>query len=120
MLVSRHSYRLPRQFFQIHTLSRPALQLRPAIWRPHKSSIACTVRCYTKTAIIQYGLPGRDLVSKMTAVDTVLAGKYPAKAHARRVVEYIKKSKSSVQGVLYLEAQKSQLLEDCDEPVLFR
>ncbi len=120
MLISRYSYRLPRQFFQTRILSRPALQPCPAICRPCELSTACTVRCYTQTARIQYIKPGLDFVSKTTAVDTVLADNYPAKAHARRVVEYIKKSKSSVQGVLYLEAQKSQLLEDCDEPVLFR
>ena len=56
----------------------------------------------------------------MTAVDSVLMGKYPAKAHARRVVEYIKKSKPDAQGVLYLEGQKTIMMEDNDEAQPFR
>jgi hypothetical protein len=56
----------------------------------------------------------------MIAVDSILAGKYPAKAHARRVVEYIKKSKPDAQGVLYLEGQKTRMIEDNDEAQPFR
>lgn len=55
-----------------------------------------------------------------SSVDAILAGKYPAKAHARRVVEYIKKTKPEAAGVLYLEGQKTRLIEDNDEPVHFR
>lgn len=50
----------------------------------------------------------------------MLTGKYPAKAHARRVVEYIKKTKSNVSGVLYLEGQKTKMIEDNDETQPFR
>jgi Xaa-Pro dipeptidase len=53
-------------------------------------------------------------------VDTILAGKYPAKAHARRVAEYIKKSRPTVSGVLYLEGQRDKLIEDNDSTVPFR
>ena len=56
----------------------------------------------------------------MIAVDSILAGKYPAKAHARRVVEYIKKSKPDAQGMLYLEGQKTRMIEDNDEAQPFR
>lgn len=55
-----------------------------------------------------------------SSVDAILAGKYPAKAHARRVVDYIKKTKADAAGVLYLEGQKTRLIEDNDEPVHFR
>jgi Xaa-Pro dipeptidase len=56
----------------------------------------------------------------MIPADSILAGKYPAKAHARRVVEYIRKSKPDAQGVLYLEGQKTRMIEDNDEPQPFR
>jgi hypothetical protein len=58
--------------------------------------------------------------SSMMTVESVLKGKYPAKAHARRVVEYIKKLKPDVQGLLYLEGQKTRMIEDNDEPQPFR
>jgi len=57
---------------------------------------------------------------RMASVDSILAGKYPAKAHARKVVEYIRKSKPDATGVLYLEGQKDKLIEDNDETVPFR
>ncbi|KAK7952823.1 xanthine/uracil permease [Apiospora aurea] len=52
-------------------------------------------------------------------VDKILAGKYPAKAHAARVAAYIR-AKTDATGILYLEGAASGLLEDCDEPVPFR
>jgi hypothetical protein len=57
---------------------------------------------------------------KMADVETVLAGKYPAKAHARRVVEYIRKTHPNASGILYLESQKTRMIEDNDEPMPFR
>jgi Xaa-Pro dipeptidase len=56
----------------------------------------------------------------MEAVEAVLAGKYPAKSHAKRVVEYIKKKNPTASGVLYLEAQKTRMIEDNDEAAPFR
>jgi hypothetical protein len=56
----------------------------------------------------------------MMVADRILAGKYPAKAHARKVVEYIKRSKPDAQGVLYLEGQKTRMIEDNDEAQPFR
>ncbi|KAL4916887.1 putative Xaa-Pro aminopeptidase pepP [Aspergillus aurantiobrunneus] len=55
----------------------------------------------------------------MTSIDAILATKYPAKAHARRVAEGLKALGHSG-GVIYLEAQKTYLIEDNDEPVTFR
>ncbi|KAJ8120641.1 hypothetical protein ONZ43_g2697 [Nemania bipapillata] len=53
-------------------------------------------------------------------VETVLKGKYPAKAHAKRVVEYIQSKVPDATGVLFLEGRSDHLLEDSDEPVPFR
>lgn len=53
-------------------------------------------------------------------VDTVLKGKYPAKAHAKRVAEYIRSKSPSAEGVIYLEGRSNGLLEDSDEPIPFR
>jgi Xaa-Pro dipeptidase len=53
-------------------------------------------------------------------VEQVLKGKYPAKAHAQRVVEYIRSKKPGATGVIYLEGRADRLLEDCDEPDPFR
>ncbi|KAI9832691.1 MAG: hypothetical protein M1819_004277 [Sarea resinae] len=56
----------------------------------------------------------------MASVDSILAGKYPAKAHAKRVAEYIKFKKQTANGLIYLEGQKTRMLEDSDETVPFR
>ncbi|OXV07276.1 hypothetical protein Egran_04961 [Elaphomyces granulatus] len=55
-------------------------------------------------------------------VDNDLAGRYPAKAHARRVAAYIRNQLEGFNGdgVIYLEAQKTRLIEDNDEPMPFR
>lgn len=53
-------------------------------------------------------------------VEAVLKGKYPGKAHAKRVVEYIRSKKPDASGILYAEGRADALLEDCDEPVPFR
>ncbi|KAF5021310.1 hypothetical protein F66182_6708 [Fusarium sp. NRRL 66182] len=50
----------------------------------------------------------------------VLKGKYPAKAHAKRVVELIRKEIPDANGILYLESRMSRLMEDSDEPEPFR
>lgn len=41
------------------------------------------------------------------------AGKYPAKTHARKVAEEIKKNGGNEDGVIYLEAQKTHMVEVC-------
>lgn len=53
-------------------------------------------------------------------VAAILEGKYPAKAHAERVVEYIRSKAPDATGVLFLEGRSAHLLEDSDEPVPFR
>lgn len=59
----------------------------------------------------------------MTSTDAILAGKYPAKAHARRVAEYLRQHgglSEGSDGVIYLEAQKTRLHEDTDTELPFR
>jgi Xaa-Pro dipeptidase len=56
----------------------------------------------------------------MMGIDKVLAGKYPAKAHARKVLEYIQRSQPNAKGVFYLEGQKTRMIEDNDEAQPFR
>ena len=55
----------------------------------------------------------------MASVDEILAAKYPAKAHARRVAQVLQ-DKHGDAGVIYLEAQKTRLIEDNDEAMPFR
>ena len=57
----------------------------------------------------------------MESVDSILAGKYPAKAHAAKVAAHLKSiDPSSVSGTIYLEGQQTRLIEDNDEPQPFR
>ena len=56
----------------------------------------------------------------LSSADTILKGKYPAKAHARRVAEYIQLQGHPKEGVVYLEAQKTKLVEDDDQAETFR
>lgn len=54
--------------------------------------------------------------------EAVLQAKYPAKAHARRVVELLRKASPGAvaAGVLYLESRMTKLQEDNDSPEHFR
>jgi len=52
--------------------------------------------------------------------DSVLQGKYPAKAHARRVADYIRSKIPGASGILYLESGSTKLHEDCDQDEPFR
>ncbi|EON66061.1 X-Pro dipeptidase [Coniosporium apollinis CBS 100218] len=52
--------------------------------------------------------------------DDVLKGKYPAKAHVKKVVEYIKAHGGEASGVIYLEGQKTKMNEDNDQEAPFR
>ncbi|KAB8267521.1 putative Xaa-Pro aminopeptidase pepP [Aspergillus minisclerotigenes] len=57
----------------------------------------------------------------MATVDDILTGKYPAKSHARRVAQLLQAHHGQgAPGVIYLEAQKTRLIEDNDEPMPFR
>ncbi|KAF2656867.1 putative Xaa-Pro aminopeptidase [Lophiostoma macrostomum CBS 122681] len=52
--------------------------------------------------------------------DEVLKGKYPAKAHAKKVKEWILQKGGDAKGTVYLEGQKTRMLEDNDEAAPFR
>jgi len=52
--------------------------------------------------------------------ETVLKGKYPAKEHAKRVVQLIREKVPDVNGLLYLEGRMTKLQEDNDSPEHFR
>lgn len=52
--------------------------------------------------------------------DAVLKGKYPGKAHAKRVVDLIRKDVPDASGIIYLESQLTRMMEDSDEPEAFR
>lgn len=56
----------------------------------------------------------------MSTTDAILKGKYPAKAHCRRVAKYLTDRGLSRDGVIYLEAQKTRMVEDDDQAVPFR
>ncbi|KAI6772901.1 hypothetical protein HG530_003859 [Fusarium avenaceum] len=52
--------------------------------------------------------------------EAVLKGKYPGKAHAKRVVDLIRKDVPDANGIIYLESQMTKMMEDSDEPEPFR
>ena len=58
----------------------------------------------------------------MSAIESVLGGKYPAKAHCQKVAAHLKSSISNgdVPTVLYLQGQQTHLQEDNDEAAPFR
>ena len=45
------------------------------------------------------------------AKDPILKGKYPAKDHTRRVVEWIAANGGEKKGIIYLEGQKTMMVE---------
>lgn len=49
-----------------------------------------------------------------------LKAKYPAKEHAKRVANYIQATGTHTNGVIYLESQKTRLIEDNDTAQRFR
>ena len=54
-------------------------------------------------------------------IDSILAGKYPAKAHAAKVASHLKTALGELDsGTIYLQGQKSVLHEDNDQDVIFR
>lgn len=65
----------------------------------------------------------RDILAafpEMADMELILSGKYPAKAHVKKVVEWMRKTNPNVSGVLYLEGQKTRMIEDNDGEALFR
>ena len=53
--------------------------------------------------------------------DSILKGKYPAKAHCAKVAAYLKERvKDDSPARIYLQGQKTRMIEDNDEPQPFR
>lgn len=46
--------------------------------------------------------------------DPILKGKYPAKEHAHRVVDWIVANGGERKGIIYLEGQKTMMIEVFD------
>jgi len=53
-------------------------------------------------------------------MEATLKEKYPAKAHCRRVAKYLTEQGKARDGVIYLEAQKTHMVEDDDQAMQFR
>ena len=56
----------------------------------------------------------------MQETDDILKGKYPAKAHAKKVVHYLLSKGAASDGIIYLEGQKTRMIEDNDGEAPFR
>ncbi|KAI0802384.1 peptidase M24, structural domain-containing protein [Xylaria sp. FL0064] len=94
-------------------LATPPLSSLSPISTPRRTTTTSTTITTTLTTAVATTMADID-------VETVLKGKYPAKAHAKRVVEYIRSKVPDATGALFLEGRSDQLLEDSDEPVPFR
>lgn len=62
----------------------------------------------------------KKLVEMDASVHKILAGKYPAKDHAKRVAARIRELGHGEAGIIYLEGQKTQMIEDNDGTMPFR
>ncbi|KAL3419255.1 metallopeptidase family M24 [Phlyctema vagabunda] len=96
--------------------SLPTYALRPNPYSDSRRPVSRRHALHTSTTSLRRFEPD----TKMASVETILAGKYPAKSHAKRVAEYIQKKDPSAAGVLYLEGQKTKMIEDNDEAEPFR
>ncbi|KAI3338810.1 peptidase M24, structural domain-containing protein [Ustulina deusta] len=138
-ILNKSSLRLCKRTIAVFQSTRPAIHLRGRISSryiatPHKatsflnstslSTPGTPPSAFTSTPrrITTATAPQRTAVAIMADIDVeaVLKGKYPAKAHAKRVVEYIRSKVPDATGVLFLEGRSDHLLEDSDEPVPFR
>lgn len=79
-------------------------------------------RTFTSTAPVATASSSPRAPAAMVAEDfeTVLKGKYPAKEHAKRVVQLIREKVPDANGLLYLEGCMTKLQEDNDSPEHFR
>ncbi|KAI9894714.1 MAG: hypothetical protein M1814_002070 [Vezdaea aestivalis] len=56
----------------------------------------------------------------MIPLEPILGKKYPAKAHAARVAEHLVNQSQARTGIIYLEGQKTHMIEDNDGEAPFR
>ncbi|KFA48260.1 hypothetical protein S40293_07372 [Stachybotrys chartarum IBT 40293] len=109
----------PRPFARSFTsTARLSVHCRPLVTGPCRCSPAPTL---TRPPL---RFPHRQFSTSSMPVaqdfEAVLKGKYPAKAHVKRVVELIRQKIPDADGILYLEGRMTKLLEDNDSPEPFR
>lgn len=56
----------------------------------------------------------------MEQTNDILQDKYPAKAHAKKVATYLLSQGAAPDSVIYLEGQKTRMIEDNDGEAPFR
>lgn len=76
--------------------------------------------CYSTTSARRLRQPTIRSTTKMAPYEEILKGKYPGKLHAKKVVQYIRSKIPDATGVIYVEAKKAKLHEDCDQEEHFR
>lgn len=133
MLASRgaflHAFTTPLSFVKISISTTSHLPLMPS--RISKNTAQQNARhrntrqlhtSKTKAGAVLHNRASIHSVTgnKMASTESILKGKYPAKAHVKSVVEYMKKKNPDVGGVLYLEGQKTHMIEDNDGEAPFR
>jgi Xaa-Pro dipeptidase len=52
--------------------------------------------------------------------ENILKGRYPGKAHAKRVAQHLREKGATQDGIIYLEGRHTKMQEDNDGPEHFR
>jgi hypothetical protein len=123
--IAQRYVKISRATSLAHIAHRTALGAQP----PRNCTIFTKPQKFCRLPGLQIEPPGtryftqqqKVLKPKMADFEATLAGKYPAKRHAQRVVEWMRKTNPEInEGVLYLESQKTKMIEDNDETQPFR
>jgi hypothetical protein len=123
--IAQRYVKISRATSLAHIAHRTALGAQP----PRNCTIFTKPQKFCRLLGLQIEPPGtryftqqqKVLKPKMADFEATLAGKYPAKRHAQRVVEWMRKTNPEInEGVLYLESQKTKMIEDNDEAQPFR
>ncbi|KAM3472164.1 hypothetical protein MY8738_008983 [Beauveria namnaoensis] len=121
LLLIFHRPSCPTPFVPFsHSISSPtaSLHLRPLAYSspPQLAARSCPS---PRRNFSHY--PPRNITSTMAEdFESILEGKYPGKAHAKRVVQILREKGAAADGFIYLEARHTQMQEDNDGPVPFR
>ncbi|EJP61908.1 metallopeptidase family M24 [Beauveria bassiana ARSEF 2860] len=119
LIFHRPSFPAPFVPFS-HSISSPtaSLHLR-TLARSSPPQLAARSCPSPRRNFSQY--PPRNITSTMAQdFESILKGKYPGKAHAKRVVQILREKGAAADGFIYLEARHTQMQEDNDGPVPFR
>ena len=80
-----------------------------------------TSNCSPLEGLGPHSLLKSSFHSTMKHHDSILKGKYPAKAHCAKVAAYLRETvKDDSPARIYLQGQKTRMIEDNDEPQCFR